>query len=364
MLEMWQRRVLRRQARDVLQHARHVLHMREDLLAADVRERVVHLQDQLDQSLKRREYERVAEWSESLSSAVAALPGQKVRGGWKENFEMLVVAVVVAMGLRAYFLQPFKIPTGSMQPTLHGITAQTVDADWSDRLPFKVVRFLITGEWHSVIRARAGGTLGEGMAHAHDPSIVLFRIGGVMHRIPKDILTDAAGELRPAFHPERQVQAGEVLWAGRTQRGDHLFVNKVIWNFRKPRRDEVMVFTTSDIPTLEPGTHYIKRLVGLPGERMAIHEPFLVANGSRLGGFLGIDRVTSGGGEYAGYLLAGHLNSPNLEWRLNDDQYFALGDNTRNSRDSRYWGPVPQENLVGPAVWVYWPVTRRWGLIR
>jgi signal peptidase I len=41
-----------------------------------------------------------------------------------------------------------------------------------------------------------------------------------------------------------------------------------------------------------------------------------------------------------------------------------MGDNTRNSRDGRYWGAVPQANLVGPAFMVYWPVSRRWGLIR
>jgi signal peptidase I len=44
--------------------------------------------------------------------------------------------------------------------------------------------------------------------------------------------------------------------------------------------------------------------------------------------------------------------------------YFALGDNSYNSYDSRYWGPVPEENLVGRGLFVYWPFNRHWGLIR
>ena len=44
--------------------------------------------------------------------------------------------------------------------------------------------------------------------------------------------------------------------------------------------------------------------------------------------------------------------------------YFLMGDNRGNSDDSRYWGPVPEENVVGRGLFVYWPFTRHWGLIR
>ena len=47
-----------------------------------------------------------------------------------------------------------------------------------------------------------------------------------------------------------------------------------------------------------------------------------------------------------------------------DEHYFALGDNSYFSFDSRYWGPVPEENLVGRGLWVYWPFNQHWGLIR
>ncbi len=51
-------------------------------------------------------------------------------------------------------------------------------------------------------------------------------------------------------------------------------------------------------------------------------------------------------------------------FRVPDEGYFAMGDNSYNSLDSRYWGPVPEENLVGRGLFVYWPFNRHWGLIR
>ena len=51
-------------------------------------------------------------------------------------------------------------------------------------------------------------------------------------------------------------------------------------------------------------------------------------------------------------------------FKVPEDGYFALGDNSYNSYDSRYWGPVPEENLVGRGLFVYWPFNQHWGLIR
>ena len=340
--------------------------MREDLYTKEECQKVRDAVQQLRLLIRKREWAAVDDALQEVVAIIGKIENPRKKSSLTENLEMLIVAIAVAMGLRAFFLQPFKIPTGSMQPTLNGITAVAAEEHWTDRYPFKPIRFLVTGEWYREIEAKASGRLGEPLPieQTTDPSVVLFRIGGQIHRIPRDILVNEEGELDQNFHPDRIVRRGEILWSGRTQRGDHLFVNKVIWNFRKPRRDEVMVFTTDNIPTLEEGTHYIKRLVGLPGERVGIQTPNLIIDGKPVTGSFGIDRITAAVDDYAGFQLAGHLNSERLGWQMEDDQYFALGDNTKNSRDSRYWGPVPAENLVGPAFAVYWPFTRRWGLIR
>lgn len=362
-----ERRKCRKEAKALIHHALHLENMRGDLLGEAVVGRIKAATVALSDALKSCDVallpDRMAALTSCLEKATATHP---LRGGaFRENFEVAVVAVVVAMGLRAYFIQPFKIPTGSMQPTLYGITSETSGApSLLDRFPLNVVKFVVTGDWYSVRRAKADGRLGQALVSQTDPSVVLFNIGGKRHKIPKDAMSDGNGYGNPRFYASREVRKGEILWAGIRHSGDHLFVNKVIWNFRKPRRDEVMVFKTDGISGLVQGTHYIKRMCGLPGENVSINPPHLVIDNQPVSGLRGIDRVTSANDGYSGYQLAGELDSELRKKFLGMDEYFALGDNTRNSADSRYWGPVPARNLVGPAVLVYWPLTTRWGLIR
>ncbi len=364
-MNFFEKRRLAKTARLTIQQAIHVVNMRGDLMEKGDVSAIKHHAVALSDAMKARDH---ATLHERLNALAACLERHTlkhpVRGGaLRENFEVLVVAVAVAMGLRAYFIQPFKIPTGSMQPTLYGITATSnVQPSVADRFPFNLVKFAITGDWYSVRKAKAGGTLGHPLSHPTDPSVAVFRIGGGAHAIPSDALRQSQGT--STYHPLRRINVGDVLWAGVTHRGDHLFVNKVIWNFRKPRRDEVMVFTTDGIEGLEPGTHYIKRMCGMPNETLSIDPPYLVINGERMSGLRGIDKVTAAQGLYSGYQWAGDFDSVHSKCELGPDAYFAMGDNTRNSKDSRYWGTVPSRNLVGPAVVVYWPFTRRWGLIR
>jgi len=265
------------------------------------------------------------------------------------------------MALRAYVIQPFQIPTGSMQPTLYGIHSWSAESTWSDRFPFKLVKWIIFGEWYRDIRAPQDGTLSSPTYdQSGDPAHFTFNIGRHRVRIPKD-----ATILVP---PGAMVAKGQRIWSGIEKRGDHVFVNKISWNFRRPRRGDIMVFKTVNIPTLPEGTFYIKRMVGLPGETISIIEPDLVVNGSKVREPESIRRVAED--QHLGY--AGFLNVHTIHYQdqsailknrndsilLGPDEYLAMGDNTKNSRDSRYWGAVPKSNLVGPAWIVYWPYTR------
>ncbi len=368
-MNFFARRKCRKEAKGLIHHALHVVNMRGDLLGEPVVARIKAATIAVSEAVKAGDMamlqERMAALTTGLGNATAKHP---LRGGaFRENLEVAVVAVAVAMGLRAYFIQPFKIPTGSMQPTLYGITSEeAASPSLLDRFPLKLVKFVVIGDWYSVRRAAADGRIGEALMSPTDPSVVLFQIGGKRHKIPKDAVIDDNGRRNPHFHSAREVRKGDVLWAGVRHSGDHLFVNKVIWNFRKPRRDEVMVFKTDGISGLVQGTHYIKRMCGLPGETISINPPNLVIDNRPVTGLRGIDRVAAARDGYSGYQWAGHLDSENTAWPqpLGGDEYFALGDNTLNSADSRFWGAVPARNLVGPAVLVYWPLSSRWGLIR
>lgn len=131
--------------------------------------------------------------------------------------------------------------------------------------------------------------------------------------------------------------------------GDHLLVNKLIYKIREPERGEVIVFLYPE----NPKKPFIKRLIGLPGESIKINEGRIYINGRLLNG-----PPTITGRDY---IEAGRYGT--REIKIPPKNYYVLGDNVHNSKDSRYWGFVPDENLVGKAILIYWPPWRI-GVIR
>ena len=169
--------------------------------------------------------------------------------------------------------------------------------------------------------------------------------------------------------PGRTYRRGEIIARGSIDTGDQVFVDKFSYNFVKPHRGDVFVFRTNHIPGIredpEAGSpFYIKRLAGLPGDHLRIDPPLLYVDGKKAEGY-GFARVMAAKPPYRGYAL-GHeyLAQPDRSFTVPRDGYFALGDNSYNSYDSRYWGAVPDANLVGRGLFVYWPFNRHWGLIR
>ena len=129
--------------------------------------------------------------------------------------------------------------------------------------------------------------------------------------------------------------------------GDNLIVEKVSYYFRAPERFDVIVFELKN----EKGVHFIKRIVGLPGETVQIKDGAVYIDGRRL------ENDVYGLAEIRNAYLAGE------PVELGENEYFVLGDNRNNSKDSRIIGPVERKQFLGRAFFRFFPFGKM-GLIR
>jgi signal peptidase I len=126
---------------------------------------------------------------------------------------------------------------------------------------------------------------------------------------------------------------------------DRVVANRFIYRFRDPKRGEIVVFETPATARAcgESGT-FVKRIVGLPGEVVSVREGFVYINGEKL---------------TEPYVESTLRDDQTKTWRpIPEDRYFVMGDNRAASCDSRVWGTVPRDDLVGPVFLTYWPPNR------
>ena len=128
---------------------------------------------------------------------------------------------------------------------------------------------------------------------------------------------------------------------------DRIFINKFIYQFGMGEvdRGDTVVFSYPG----DPSKSYIKRVIGLPGDRVAIEEGLVRVNGARL---------------EEKYVPDAYRDNQSInETVIPADCYYVLGDHRSSSNDSRSWGPVHRRHIFGKAVFVYWPLDKM-GLIR
>jgi len=351
-------RKLRKEVKETIKSAKGLVNMRRDLMDQQTIDEIETAINDLLISVKAKtDMDEVSEKIVQLSKMVDSKRPKRNHAMF-EFVEVAVVALSVAMAFRAYFFQPFKIPTGSMQPTLYGIHSVEKDSSFLDLTGIKILKWAILGSNHKVIKAKIPGQL-QVVGPSKKPGYLLWDVAGHRFNVPSDA----------KLQNGKEVYAGEVLWEGDVYTGDHVFVNKLIWNFSKPKRSQIMVFKTTGIEGLAQNIFYIKRMVGLPNEEISITPPYLMINGQPVEDCFGIAREESQKGLYAGYQLIdpnhqGLLHTSTDKIITGDSQYVAMGDNTMNSLDGRYWGTVPLKNLVGTQFLVYWPISSRWGITR
>ena len=371
----------------------------QDILSAKEIETVSELEKRYPPLLKERDVEGLEKLNGEVMKLSKRLFPPSPWDGWSENVEVFVVAAIMALAIRTFFLQPFKIPTGSMEPTLFGIEPRA-----STELPpnylMQVYEFLIHGRTYSRVVTQHGGTI-DSMTPGSFTIWLEYtdvRIGDETDRIwirPSDV------RMKLHLMEGMQFQPGDVLANYVTQTGDQVLVDKVTYNFHPPRRGDVIIFKTSGIPGLanergpdqEGSEDFIKRCVGLAGDIITVTPPIVLVNGKpadfapsfdkefkQIDGYPGYSLIEFGDGS-AGNTCTGVTKDmsqpidprdPASIFNKNNSQtyyvpadcYWAMGDNSPNSKDSRYWGGVPRQNMVGRGYFVFWPFSERWGWIR
>ncbi|MFH1636526.1 MAG: signal peptidase I [Chloroflexota bacterium] len=123
--------------------------------------------------------------------------------------------------------------------------------------------------------------------------------------------------------------------------GEFIIVNRLAYKFGSPDHGDVVVF---DFPR-DPEQEYIKRIIGLPGDHIQVLDSKVYIN----------DKILN-----EPYIAAAPRYQGN--WDVPDKNLFVLGDNRNNSSDSHSWGPVPIENVIGKALFIYWP-PENWGVV-
>ena len=142
------------------------------------------------------------------------------------------------------------------------------------------------------------------------------------------------------------------------QVGDRIFVSKFIYGakipftnirlpaVRQPQRGDIIVFVSPETPKKD----FVKRLIATEGETVEIRDGRIYVDNKI------VDEPDSINGVY--YYNSGDYGGHSQVIKVPKDSYYALGDNSASSRDSRYWGFVPKKNMIGKVIVIYWPIQR------
>lgn len=374
----------------------------------------------LDGKVGTAEYDKVADALEKLMKKC----GGRIypTSSWTDNVDTVIVVGIVALGIRSFFLQPFKIPTNSMYPSFYGMTAEAyAPGVEAPSMPEKIVRMVLKGAGNYDLRAPKDGELlleintpqaaryRGGFVNFAERNVrkyfgiwpsrereYIFNVGGedVKLGLPADFSLDTViaqalpiGNAKNIVEYINEAEARKMIVRkdgryfinyGNVKKGDRvvnfdilsgdmLFVDRFTYNFKKPKVGDSIVFLTKycdGMTAMNNGVvddkYYIKRLVGVGGDELKVEGDTLLRNGKPITGTVAFDKNAKKEGLYGGYLADGALaNGKSV--KIEKDHYYAMGDNSYNSLDSRYWGQVPSRALVGKSLIIFYPFTSRWG---
>lgn len=399
-------------------HAAHkIYHYRRDVTAEKDLDELNDIVGELDKLYRDKETksEQISPVMDQVDALLRKIGGKMYpKTFWNDNIEVALVAAIIVIGIRTFFFQPFIIPTNSMYPTYSGMNAVIYeDKEEAPSAIGKTFRFLTLGAKHKSLEAKTSGSVQLPMVSTANGMAVHFErvkgkkyfflptvlaqytllVDGVPHqiRVPAEFdmqsaLLDSFADVKPelvrtnggsgyALDLGTKVEKGDTILRFDITLGDALFVDRISYHFDRPEAGDPFVFRTREIPGIEGGPnsivdkYYIKRIGGVGGETLEITEDGeLLVDGSPRDEVEAFGRNARKEGEYGGYVYPNNsgataiLTGPDVKSTIPEGNYVALGDNSANSLDSRFWGYVPEKSVIGKAVFIYYPFTKRWGL--
>lgn len=393
----------RKAALEQLQLAQKIWDYRQDILPQADRDALRNVISRMDQLLrdKTSPVEGIRILQNEMEPVMRRTGGHFYPRHWiADNAEMLLFAAILAIGIRTFFLQPFKIPTNSMYPSYNGMTAQVYASGEAPSLPLQALRLLALGARHFSIEAPESGELSfsterqlvDGRKWLVIPAKKV-RYTFYAGRAPVSVDLPPEFDIRQVIEPllehggqrsmavmgdgTRVLRTGIQVEQGRTAvafdllTGDQLFVDRFSYHFTRPRVGDPIVFRTGNLEHIDRDNkdkYYIKRAVAGPGDTLQVDPPGLLLNGAPITGADAFEKNRNREAPYDGYVFAGASQVYPLPFadgrepiHIPEGCYFAMGDNSANSADSRMWGFVPQTEIVGRAVLIYYPFSHRWG---
>lgn len=277
-------------ARHNISEIKSILSKHDGDISSDIKNRFIDKITAIENSISAENYEDAAKYDRELQDLRAEHLSKYIKSKLRQNVESLLIALVLALFVREFIVQPFKIPSGSMIPNLlvgdHLLVTKFM---YGTRIPFTNIKIL--------------------------PGI-------------------------------RDVDYGDVI---------------------------VFIYPNGDNEPSRKGDHYIKRVVGLPGDTVNIKNRNIYINGNKVpleftrsyksDSMHNITYVDEFKEEFFGhdhiviYQNGKSATDKGLYIPFNkipEGHYFVMGDNRDNSRDSRYWGLVPEENISGKALLTHW----------
>lgn len=395
----------------LITYSKKVLQYRKHLMSTQTFFNISSLRTNLILSIKQKNYNNIQHVTDQLDKLLHQNGGDIFPVKMlNDNCEVLLVASLIAIAIRTFFIQTFQIPTNSMYPTYSGVTTklqhnhceQNCIKKWYKKIFHGTTSFSIQSNYSgnleiplfvSPLQQTATGLIKFDLQRTRK-IFGLFPITERMYKIKignnvQEITMPISYSIDSAFlqkfgkgaaswqelynaHPENfklnkntllykpgySVKCGESLIDFDIISGDVLFVDKFSYHFRAPKIGEAVVFRTEKIKNI-PGEPYyfIKRLVGKQNDSIQLRNGILYRNTHLVTGSDIFYYENNKMNNYPGYSEAGYLNNESTVY-VPKDSYFVLGDNSPDSGDSRFWGFVPKKEIIGRPILIFYPSNR------